>query len=181
MKQIKYQIRYFLPVWFVLLITSWLPDNRFSIRARGCLVSLFLPNRPKKLTLGRDVTLLGIDNLRIGNNVYLAKGTWINAMGGIDIEDEVVVSPYVVIVSTAHGFLNNSVKQGGSHFAPVKIGKGTWIASHATIAAGAVLGKGCLLGANSVLNSSFEDNSFVAGMPAKFIKIRKDNPGSIKP
>jgi len=177
MNQFKYQLRYYLPIWFTLLLLNFLPDNRISIRIRGAIVSLFLPGKPKNLTLGRDITLLGVHKLILGDNVYIAKGSWINALGNILIEDEVVISPYVVIVSTAHGFKNNSVYQGGSHFSEVRIGKGSWIASHATVSAGTNLGKGCLLGANSVLTKSFPDNSFVAGIPARLIKTRIDNPG----
>lgn len=177
MNQLHYQLRYFLPIWFSMLVTSWLPDNKFSIRIRGRLVSLFLPGRPKRLELGRDVTLLGINNLRIGNDIYFAKGVWINAKGGIKIEDEVVIAPYVIIVSTAHGFKDNSVKKGGTHFSEVNIGKGTWIASHCTIAAGSKIGSGCIIGANSFLSGNFQDNFFIGGVPAKVIKERKDNPG----
>ena len=97
--QLVYQVRYMLPIWFCFFITCWLPDNRISIAVRGWLVSLFLPGRPKRLTLGRDVTLLNVDNLVIGQDVYFAKSVWVNALGGINIEDEVVVSPYAVIAS----------------------------------------------------------------------------------
>lgn len=177
MNQAKYQTRYYLPIWFFSLITSLFPDNKYTIRIRGIMIGIFLPGRPKNLTIGRDVTLLGVNQLFVGNNVYIAKGSWINAKGKIKIEDEVVIAPYNVIVSTAHGFKNNSVRWGGTHFAPVTIGKGTWIASHCTIAAGSTIGSGCLIGANSMVSGSFHDNSFVGGVPAKFIKIRQNNPG----
>lgn len=177
MNQIKYQLRFFLPIWFINILTCWLPDNKFSIKIRGFLVSIFLPGCPKNLTLGRDVTLLGVDNLIIGDDVYIAKGGWFNGKGGITIEDEVVFAPYCVVVSTAHGFKENSVRWGGTHFKPVSIGKGTWVASHCTIASGTTIGKGCLIGANSMVNGFFEDNSFLGGVPAKFIKIRQNNPG----
>jgi len=78
--QLIYQFRYALPVWFIQLLLCWLPDNRIAIRTRGLLVSLILPGRPKSFTLGRDVTLLGIDKLNIGKSVYIAKGAWINAL-----------------------------------------------------------------------------------------------------
>lgn len=177
MNKLYYQFRFFLPVWFFNLVTSWLPDNKFSIKIRGRLVSLFLPGRPKGLELGRDVTLLGINNLKLGNDIYFAKGVWINAKGCITIEDEVVLAPYVIIVSTSHGFRNNSVKNGGTHYSKVFVGKGTWIASHCTIASGSKIGSGCQIGANSFLSGKFNDNLFLGGIPAKILKERKDNPG----
>ncbi len=177
MNQFKYQIRFYLPIWLMGIITCWFPDNKFTIQLRGFLISLFLPGRPKNFTLGRDVTFLGINKLFIGNNVYIAKGSWLNGKGGITVEDEVVIAPYCIIVSTAHGFKDNSVRWGGTHFKSVVIGKGSWIAAHSTIASGTNLGKGCLVGANSMVNNTFKDNSFIGGVPAKFISKRIDNPG----
>ncbi|MGM0520086.1 MAG: acyltransferase [Campylobacterota bacterium] len=170
MNQLKYQFRYALPVWFSMLITSWLPDNRISIKLRGFLVALFLPNRPKNFTIGRDVTLLGIDKLNIGNNVYFAKGTWINALGGVTIEDEIMFGPYVVLVSTKHTMKHNSVYQGSSDFEKVFIGKGTWIASHCTIASGVNIGCGCIVAANSVVSKDIRNYTLAGGIPAKEIK-----------
>ena len=172
MNQLFYQFRYALPVWICQILTSWLPDNRISIKIRGGMVALFLPGRPKGLTLGRDVTLLGIDKLDIGTNVYLAKGVWINALGGMTIKDEVMFAPYVVAVTTKHGFKNNSVFHGRSHFKAVSIGRGSWIAAHCTITAGVNIGNGCIIGANSVLTKSTRDNVIVAGVPAKEIQER---------
>ena len=170
MNQLKYQLRYALPVWFCMLITSWLPDNKISIKLRGFFVGLFLPNRPKNFTIGRDVTLLGIDKLKIGNNVYFAKGTWINALGSVTIEDEIMFGPYVVLVSTKHTMKNHSVYNGSSEFNKVFIGKGTWISSHCTIASGVSIGSGCIVAANSVVSKDIKDYTLAGGVPAKVIK-----------
>lgn len=177
--ELFYQIRYGLPVWLSFLILSWLPDVAPVIKFRGWLVSLFLPGRPKGLTLGRDVTLLSINRLKLGREVYLAKGVWINAIGGLSIEDEVVVAPYVVMSSNNHGFKNNSVKQGGAHPAPITIGSGSWVAAHSVVAAGVNVGRGNLVAANSVVTKSTDDNGVYAGVPAIKVKVRIDNPSCI--
>ena len=165
-----YQCRFAIPVWLVLLITSILPDNRYSIRVRGGAVSLFLKGRPKRFRLGRDVTLLGLNQLKIGSNVYLAKGCWLNALGGIAIESDVQFGPYVVAVSTKHTLLAGSVSRGSTIFEPVFIGSGSWVASHVTISAGSFVPKGSIVGANSVFNGVFKNPGFYAGCPAKLIK-----------
>lgn len=179
LKEIHYQLRYALPIWFIQLLTAWLPDISIFIRIRGALVSLFLPGRPKNLTLGRDVTLLAINRLNLGHSVYIAKGSWINAIGGITFENEVVLAPYVVMSSNNHGFKDGSVKRGGAHPGPITIGFGTWIASHSVVAANVAVGKGNLVAANSVVTKSTPDNSVQAGVPAKHIKTRLDNPSTI--
>lgn len=179
-KEIKYQVRYALPVWFCMLVLAWLPDISIFIRVRGLFVSWFLLGRPRGLTLGRDVTLLSLDRLRIGSNVYLAKGVWINAIGGVSIEDEVVLAPYVVMSSTNHGFKNGSVKQGGAHPAPISVGKGTWLASHVVVAAGVSVATGNLVAANSVVTRDTETDGVYAGVPAVRVKDRVDNPSAIQ-
>lgn len=179
LSEVKYQVRFGLPIWFISVLCCWFPDASPFIKLRGILFSLFLPGRPKNLTVGRDVTLLCVDRLRLGSDVYLAKGTWINAIGGIYIADEVVIAPYVVMSSNNHGFKNGSVKQGGAHPAPIHVGHGTWLAAHTVIAAGVCVGSGNLIAANSVVTKNTESDSVYAGVPAVKIKERTDNPSSI--
>src|SRR5690606_21029814 len=112
--QIKLQLRFILPLWLVLLITNWLPDNKFTIRLRGWLAKPFFKKCGRNLELGRDLTILNSYNIEVGNDVYIAKGCWINGMGGLVLEDEVVMAPYGVISTMQHVFKNNSVRFGGS-------------------------------------------------------------------
>lgn len=178
-KEIKYQLRYGLPYWSISLALNWLPDIGPITRVRGLAISPILPGKPKKLSLGRDVTLLSIDRLKLGDNIYIAKGSWLNAVGGLELEDEVVLAPYVVMSSNNHGFKDGSVQRGGAHPAPIKINFGTWIAAHSVVTAGVTVGKGNLIAANSVVTKDTEDNVIVAGVPAKKIKNRVDNPSNI--
>jgi acetyltransferase-like isoleucine patch superfamily enzyme len=166
MKELAYQLKYALPVWLAMLLTAWLPDNRLAIRWRGCLVALFLPGRPRRLEIGRDVTLLGLDKLRLGEDVYLAKGCWLNAIGGLSIGSECVVSPYVVISSARHRFRNGRVRHGGSSLAAVTIGEGTWLAAHTVVNAGSRIGSGCIISAASFVSGETGDNRVLRGNPA---------------
>jgi acetyltransferase-like isoleucine patch superfamily enzyme len=179
-KQIKYQLRYALPLWFVFLIFSVFPDNKYSIRLRGLFISFVLPCKAQGLRLGRDVTLLNVDNLYLGSNVYFAKSVWINAIGGVRVEDEVIVSPYTVVASSRHAFHQGSVFRGGSSIAPINIGFGTWISSHCTIAAGVNIGEGVLVGANSLVAKDIVSNKVAYGVPAVVQKDRHDRPGEVK-
>jgi acetyltransferase-like isoleucine patch superfamily enzyme len=180
MKELKYQLRYDLPLWAIRVLTNWWPDNRITIHIRGALFSLFIGKCGKNLTVGRDVTLLAVHRLEIGNNVYLAKGTWLNAIGGVEIKDEVMFGPYVVLASSKHGFKNGSARFGGAHPAPVKIGRGSWLGAHAVVTEGVTIGSGNLIGANAVVTKNTPDNVFVAGVPARVIAERKDNPSEIR-
>ncbi|WP_286236076.1 acyltransferase [Vibrio fluvialis] len=151
------------------MITAILPDNRYSIRARGFLVSIFLPGRPKNLTLGRDITLLGIDKLNISDNVYLAKGVWINALGTVNIGSKVILSPYVVVASAVHGFSGKDFL-APSKFDEITIKSGVWVASHSTITSGVTINTGSLVSANSTVVKSVPEFTMVSGVPAVFIR-----------
>lgn len=166
---IYYQIRYNIPLNLFLRLTYVLPDNRFTVRLRGLIAKPFIKKCGKYLTIGADVTILNSYNLSIGNNVYLAKGGWYNALGKLTIEDEVVCGPYVVISTLRHLFYNNSVRHGGTEFQPVVIGKGSWLASHVSVSSGTEIGKGNLIASNSAVVKSTDDNSIYGGVPAKFI------------
>jgi len=178
-KEIWYQFRYAIPLWFVQLLTNWLPENRVTIRIRGALVAPFLGKCGKNLQLARGVTFLNANGITIGDNVYIAAGCWLDGIGGLTIENEVELSPYVVITTSSHCFKDNSVRFGGSRTAPVRIGKGSWIASHATVVSGCKVGSGCIIGSNTVVTKDIPDNVFAGGVPAKVIRPRTDKEPNI--
>jgi len=168
-----------LPLWFVQLLTNWLPENRISIRIRGFLVAPFTGKCGKNLRLARRVTFLNSSGIKIGDNVYIATGCWLDGIGGLTIEDEVELSPYVVITTSSHCFKNNSVRLGGSRTAPTKIGKGSWIAAHVVVVSGANIGSGVIVGANAAVSKDLPDNVFAAGIPAKVIGPRVDKKPNV--
>lgn len=178
MKNIFLLLRYNIPIHFIFFLTSWLPDNRISVRVRGILASFFINNCGKNFTIGRNVTLLNSYNLSIGNNVYIATGCWINAMAGLEIEDEVVFGPYVVISTLQHNFKNNSIRFGGSTLEKVKIGKGSWLAAHSSIKCGVNIGKGNLIAANAFVTKNTADYKIYGGVPAVEIKEIENNEGN---
>lgn len=178
MKQLYYQLRYALPLWFAQLLTNWLPENRISIRLRGAMVRPFLGKCGRNLQLARDVTFLNSNGITIGNDVYIATGCWIDGMGGLTVEDEVAISPFVVIATCSHCFRSNSVRFGGVRRRPVSIGRGSWIAAHVVIT-GATIGAGAVVGANAVVSRDLPDNVFAGGIPAEVIGPRVDKEPDI--
>lgn len=179
MLELKLQLRYNLPMWFVMLITSWLPDNKFVFRFRGWLAGFFMKKCGKNLQLGKDVTLLNPFNLEVGDNVYLAKGGWFNALGGLVFEDEVLCAPYVVISTMQHVYKHDSFRFGGSTSAKVVIARGSWLASHCSVKCGVTIGKGSLVAANASVVHDVVERTIVGGVPARFIKHVEEGEASI--
>ena len=100
---------------------------------------------------------------------------WINAVGGLKIANDAIISPNVVIDTSKHLFKNGKVTHKGMH-AQVSIGEGSWIAANSVITDGVTIGDGVLIGAGSVVTHSTENNAMYVGMPAQKIKnIEKEN------
>jgi len=174
MSTLKIQLRWALPLWLIGVLTNWLPDNRITIKVRGSLAKPFIKSCGRNFQLGAHVTLLNTQNLEIGDNVYIARGTWLNCMGELELEDEVILAPYVVISTLQHVFKNNSVRFGGSISGKVLIKQGTWLAAHVTVKQGVTIGKGNLIASNASVVKNTEDYSVMGGVPAKKISINQD-------
>jgi acetyltransferase-like isoleucine patch superfamily enzyme len=179
MKELIYQLRWALPLWLVGVLTNWWPDNRVAVRLRGSMARPFIGKCGQRFLLGRNVTILNANRMKIGNDVYIAQGCWLNAQGNMRIDDEVVMSPYVVISTMQHVFKDGSVRFGGSISGSVKISKGTWIASHATIKCGVSVGQGCVIAANAAVVTNVPDGSVAGGVPAKILGANRDAKASV--
>lgn len=173
LREARHQLRWAVPIRMVGVLTDWMPDNRLTNRLRGRLASLFIKDCGDNLHLGSHVILLNPQQLTLGDNVYIARGSWLNAMGGLELEDEVVLGPYVVISTLQHVFKNGSVRFGGSTAAPVKIGHGSWLAAHVSVKCGTRVGRGNLVAANACVVKDTPDGVIVGGVPAR---VLGDNP-----
>ncbi|HEC34969.1 MAG TPA: acyltransferase [Anaerolineae bacterium] len=170
LKELYYQLRYELPIWLLWLLTTWWPNNRITIKMRGFLHRPFFKKCGQNLQMASGVRLLNTYNIEIGNDVYISYSAWLNGLGGIVIEDEVVIGPYVTISSLTHCYQNSSFRFGGARSAPVIIGRGSWLAAHASVSYGVTIGSGCLVAANAAVTKDVPAGSMVGGVPARIIK-----------
>lgn len=110
-------------------ITNILPDGSYGDIIRGWIVKVQLNKCGKKLKIAKNVKLLNMKYISMGNNVYIGYGCWMDGKYGIYIGDNSIFGPYVIIASGNHmfspitkSFYEESI--GGN----VSIGKGCWIA-----------------------------------------------------
>ena len=177
MRKLLVILRYNVPLWLIGFLTNWMGDNALTVTLRGVMARPFLGQCGRRFKYGARVRFLHPEGIHLGRDVYIAAGCWISGSGGLTIEDEVMFGPNCIVVTASHSFKNGSARFGGARYAPVAIGRGSWLAAHVVVSAGVRIGCGNLVAANAVVTKDTEDNVMVGGVPAKVIGPREDDSG----
>jgi acetyltransferase-like isoleucine patch superfamily enzyme len=105
---------------------------------------------------------------KIGKNVFINFDCTFLDLGGITIDDGVLLAPRVSLLSESH-----PIDPENRHALVPKaihIKKNAWIGAGATILQGVTIGENSVVAAGSVVSKDVPDNVIVGGIPAKFIK-----------
>lgn len=105
---------------------------------------------------------------KIGRNVFINFDCTFLDLGGITIEDGVLIAPKVNLLSEGHPTFpetRHSLVPGHIH-----IKKNAWIGANATILPGVTIGENAIVAAGAVVSKDVPDNTIVGGIPAKIIK-----------
>lgn len=115
-------------------------------------------------------------NLEIGDDVNLAKDVLMNTSGGINIGDRTLIGYRTQIISADHEIppIGERIPISGNKYAKIHIHKDVWIGANCLITSGVTIGEGAIVAGGSVVTKDVEANSIVAGVPAKFIRMRKE-------
>lgn len=108
-------------------------------------------------------------NTRIGKNVFINFDCTLLDLGGITIEDNVLIAPKVSILSEGHPIASadrQSLVPGHVH-----IKRNAWIGANASILPGVIIGANAIVAAGAVVTKDVPDNTIVGGVPAKIIKL----------
>lgn len=106
--------------------------------------------------------------IRLGRNVFINHACSFLDLGGITIEDDVMIGPRVNITSESHPVevAERKTLVPGA----VTIKRNAWIGAAATIMPGITIGENSVIAAGAVVTSDVPANSVAAGIPAKVIK-----------
>ena len=107
-----------------------------------------------------------LDGFMMGNNTDIGAFSYINALHGVTIEDEVQIGSHCSIYSVST--IDNSSGK-------VVLKKNCRIGSHSTILPGISVGKNSIVGAHSLVNKDIPDNVIVHGVPAKIVRKIDNN------
>ena len=129
-----------------------------------------------KFDLNQNVSLFmncsfdAAKGLTIGRNSVINRGCRLDTRGEIIIGQNVSISQQVVILTADHDadsqeFIGRKRK--------VVIEDLVWIGTNAMILPGVNIGMGAVVAAGALVTKNVESFSIVAGVPAKFIKMRR--------
>lgn len=105
---------------------------------------------------------------RIGKNVFINSACSFLDMGGITIEDDVLIGPKVNLITESHPL--DPLERKKLLVKPVVIKRNAWIGAGATILPGVTVGENSVVAAGAVVSKDVPANTVVAGIPAKVIK-----------
>ena len=108
-------------------------------------------------------------NLRFGRNVFVNHGCTAMDLGGIDIGDDVMIGPNVHLITSGHP-LDPATRRRAITTAPIRIGRGAWIAAGAMVLQGVTVGEDAVVAAGAVVTKDVPPRTLVAGVPARVIR-----------
>lgn len=107
-------------------------------------------------------------NTKIGKNVFINFDCVFLDLGGISIEDNVLIAPKVSLLSEGHPI--SPTERASLVPGHIHIKKGVWIGAGATILPGVTIGENSVVAAGAVVSKDVPANTIVGGVPAKIIK-----------
>ena len=112
--------------------------------------------------------------ISIGKHVHFSRNTFINGRGGVEIGQDSLFGPNVVLMTTNHVFtdVNIPIRQQGVQSAAIKIENDVWLGSNVLVMPGVTIKTGAVVAAGAVVTKDIPEFSIAAGVPARVIKKR---------
>lgn len=107
-------------------------------------------------------------HIKIGKNVFINHACSFLDLGGITIEDEVLIGPRVNLTTENHPV--DPVKRKFLDLKSILIKRNAWIGAGATILPGVTIGENSIVAAGAVVTKDVPANTIVGGVPAKIIR-----------
>ena len=107
--------------------------------------------------------------ITIGKNVFINHACSFLDMGGITIEDNVLIGPKVNLVTENHPL--DPSNRTSLVATAIVVKRNAWIGAAATILPGVTIGENAVVAAGALVSKDVAPNTVVAGVPAKMVKV----------
>ena len=116
--------------------------------------------------------------VRTGRDCSFNPGTQIFGAGGVEIGDNVLVGGMTAIIGYSHEFEDHAqpIFQQPITAKGIRIGDDVWLGAHVTVLDGVKIGDGSVVGAGSVVTHDVPPYTIVAGVPARLLRARGQQP-----
>ncbi len=116
--------------------------------------------------------------IRMGNHCSVNPYCVLYGHGGLTIGNDVRIAAHVVIVPANHIFADRDrpIRVQGATREGIVIEDDVWIGAGARILDGVTIAKGCVIAAGAVLRESTAPYGVYAGVPARRVAERGDDP-----
>jgi acetyltransferase-like isoleucine patch superfamily enzyme len=178
----------------LVAVTARARGKAFSLLASGAFAGF-----GQRSVLQPPVRLGGVGRIRIGHDVYVGAGSWLQVLDGAGAEvaltigdgtsivgacvisaarsvrlgRDVLLARNVYISDHQHAFEDTTrpvLAQGVTRVAAVEIGDGAWLGENVVVGPGVTIGRGAVIGANAVVLESVPDHSVAVGVPARVVR-----------
>ena len=133
------------------------------------------PRDDNECEISHTVSFASVMNVKLGRWIFIGPKCFIDAKGTVSIEDGVILSSRVTILSSSHSYISEYlIPYGGDDIKkPVILKRGVWVGFGAIILPGVTIGEGAIVGAGAVVTKNIEPGAIVGGNPAKLIGRRE--------
>lgn len=147
--------------------------SKFSALLSRAIAKLRLRKCGHNCRIGPWAHIRGHSNIEIGNNFFCGPHLYLNtnSISNIRIGDDVMLGPFVKIISGnhvldyRHGPMNSSPKKTKGHDRGITIESDVWIGTSAIILDGATISEGSVIGAGAVVSRYIPPYCIAKGNP----------------
>ena len=149
---------------------------RYGNNLRKSVIKKILKNMGEGVTISTNVKIICPQRISLGDEVGIANNVILDGRGGLIIDDYSIIGFESVLITSTHNHQehNKYIRNQGMFHAPIKIGKDVWIGARSVVFPGVKVNNGAIVGACSLVNKDVDQNAIVGGIPAKFIKNRRN-------
>ena len=135
-----------------------------------------MKNVGKNVYICKNFAISSLENIEIGNHVWIGEYFYAKGEGGIVIGSGTIISRNVEIWTANHNYDSNDLMtipyDKRFVYKSVYIGENVWIGSRVILLPGVKIGEGAVIGAGSVVSKDIPSYAVVGGNPARIIKYR---------